>query len=240
MIPRAFLQLLQRQPVETSRIENVHRRPAVATITHIGGYALLASEFNGISDEPLLDGVVNLGKAHHPHAQALCRERSRRQLRGHARNRVGAIRRILLCRRAARCTVRNARPGRDEQRPVGAGQRRAQGLDGVSVYLTNFLELRKVVNEGRVDHTVRHGRALAQAFEVIKIAAMYLGARGRKRLGAGIRARQAQHLMARVNEFWNDGGTDKAGGAGNKNTHIHFSFWPVQVARIYANDLDWP
>ena len=91
-----------------------------------------------------------------------------------------------------------------------------------------------------MDHAVRHGRALAQAFEVVKIAAMHLGACGRKRFGASLRARQAKHLMARVNEFWNDSGTDKAGGAGNKHTHIHFSFWPVQVARIYANDLDWP
>jgi hypothetical protein len=46
-----------------------------------------------------------------------------------------------------------------------------------------------------LDHAVRHGRALAEAFEVIQIAAMHLGARGRKRLHAGIRAREAQHLM---------------------------------------------
>src|SRR5260370_41069363 len=50
VIPRAFNQLLERQPVETSRIENVHRRPAVASITHIGGYTLLASELNRIRD----------------------------------------------------------------------------------------------------------------------------------------------------------------------------------------------
>ncbi len=143
-------------------------------------------------------------------------------------------------RRAARCTVRHARPGGDERRPAGAGQRRAQGFYDAPIHLANFLELRKVVNEGRVDHAVRHGRALAQAFEVIKIATMHLGPRGRKRLGASLRAGEAQHLVARVNEFWNDGGTDKAGSSGDKDTHVLFSSWPVQVARFYAKDLDWP
>src|SRR5260370_42081278 len=50
------------------------------------------------------------------------------------------------------------------------------------------------------------------------------GARGRKRFGPGIRTREAQHLMARVNELWNNGRTDKAGSSGHKNTHILFSF----------------
>jgi hypothetical protein len=108
---------------------------------------------------------------------------------------VGALRGILFCRRATRRTVCNTRPGGDEQWPIGSGQRRAQGLYDAPVYLANFLELREIVNEGRVDHTVRQGRPFAQAFEVSKIAAMHLGARGHKRLGAGLRAREAQHLM---------------------------------------------
>ena len=37
MIPRACLQLFQRQPVETGRIEDMHRPPAVASVAHIGG-----------------------------------------------------------------------------------------------------------------------------------------------------------------------------------------------------------
>jgi hypothetical protein len=89
---------------------------------------------------------------------------------------------------------------------------------------TNFLELRKIVDEGGVDHAVRHGRSFAEAFEVGKIAAMHLGAGGRKRLGAGLRAGQAQNLMARAHELWNNGRTDKAGSSGHKDTHILFSF----------------
>jgi hypothetical protein len=45
---------------------------------------------------------------------------------------------------------------------------------------------------------------------------MHLGARSQKRLGAGIRARQAKNLMASVDKLWDDGRTDKAGSSGNK------------------------
>ena len=70
------------------------------------------------------------------------------------------------------------------------------------------------MNEGRVDYAIRHGCAFAEAFEVIQIAAMHLGARGHKRVGAGIRSCETEHLMPRGDEFWNDGGTDEAGGSG--------------------------
>jgi hypothetical protein len=123
--------------------------------------------------------------------------------------------------------VYQTRRGGDEQRSVGADERRGQGLYGAPVHLANFLELRKVVNDGCMDHAVRHGCALARAFEIIKIAAMRLGARGQKRPGAGIRARKAQHLMTRVNELWNDGRTDKARSSCNKNPHPLFSFRPA-------------
>jgi hypothetical protein len=42
------------------------------------------------------------------------------------------------------------------------------------------------MNEGRVNHAIRHGCSAAQAFQVFKIASMYLGAGGSKRLGASI------------------------------------------------------
>ncbi len=180
VIPRAFFQILQGQPVETSRIEDMHCRPAVASVANVSGYTLLAGQFNGIRDESLLYGVVNLRKAHYPYAEALCREGIRRQLRGHARNRVCAIRSILLCRRAARRTIRYPGSGGNKQGPVGACQCGAQNLYGAPVHLANFLELRKVMDKGRVDHAVRHSSTRAEAFVVIQIAAMHLGACGRK------------------------------------------------------------
>jgi hypothetical protein len=47
-----------------------------------------------------------------------------------------------------------------------------------------------------------------------------LGACGDKRLGARIGAGKTEHLMARLDEFLNDGRADKSGGAGYKDTHI--------------------
>src|SRR5215471_20826137 len=128
VIPSTFLQFLKRQPEGTGRIEDMHRRPAVAPVAHIGGNALLASEFNHISDEPLLDSVVNLGKAHNAYAHAVCRDRNCRLLRGRPWNGLRALREILFCGRPARHGVCYARSGGDEQWPVRAGQRRAQGL----------------------------------------------------------------------------------------------------------------
>jgi hypothetical protein len=65
----------------------------------------------------------------------------------------------------------------------------------------------------------------------MKIAAMHPGACGHKRLGAGFRAREAQHLMACVNELWNDGGTDKAGSSGNEDTHLLFPPLTASIAQ---------
>ncbi len=52
VIPRACFQILKRQSVKTGRIENMHGRPAVASIADISGYALLPSKFDCISDQP--------------------------------------------------------------------------------------------------------------------------------------------------------------------------------------------
>jgi hypothetical protein len=49
------------------------------------------------------------------------------------------------------------------------------------------------------------GNAAAKAFQVGKIAAMYLGAGGRKRLCAGIGTGKANHFMTRIDEFLNYG-----------------------------------
>ena len=52
---------------------------------------------------------------------------------------------------------------------------------------------------------------------------MHLGTPGDERLGARIRASEPQHLMARIDEFLNNGRTDKAGRPGDENTHHEFS-----------------
>jgi hypothetical protein len=52
--------------------------------------------------------------------------------------------------------------------------------------------------ERGVNHTIRHSRSTAQAFEVVKITSMHLSACGGKRVGGRIRTSKAEYLMARA------------------------------------------
>ena len=130
-------------------------------------------------------------------------------------------RRDVLGRQAARRNERG--PRGDDQGAVGAGERGAESLDGAPVYLAVLLEFREVVDEGGINHAIRHGRSAAQAFQVLKIAPMDLDAGGDERLGARIGASKTEHLMARANELLNNGGTDKACGASDESTHHDLS-----------------
>jgi hypothetical protein len=65
-------------------------------------------------------------------------------------------------------------PKGDDERAVGARERGTEGRDGAPVYLAVGLELREVVDEGHVNHAIRFGGSAAQAFQVFKIASMYL------------------------------------------------------------------
>ena len=114
------------------------------------------------------------------------------------------------------------RPGGDDERPVRARQRVAEGLDGAAIRVGSALEVPResdVVLEREVDHAVRRGRRTPQAVEVIKSAAMHLGPGGGEGSGRGIRAGEPGDLMARADELGYDGGADPAGRAGDEDTH---------------------
>jgi hypothetical protein len=70
-----------------------------------------------------------------------------------------------------------------------------------------------------VNHGIGRRGTAAQTLPVFELAAMYLGAAGRKGLGARIGTGKPQHLMARLDELGNEGGANKPGGTGDKNTH---------------------
>ena len=61
--------------------------------------------------------------------------------------------------------------------------------------------------EGGVDDGIGRGCSAAQAFPVLQIASMRLGAGGFERLCARIRPRHSKNLVARADEFIHDGGT---------------------------------
>ena len=123
---------LQRQPIDAGGVEPVHGRPAVVPVADIGGDAFLARE----ADEHAARSRDRRG--HEPTAAAgrssparRAPPAPRRRLRSCAERLGGGARRVGLGRDAARRQQRHARG--DEQRPVGAFQRRADRLDGAPV-----------------------------------------------------------------------------------------------------------
>ena len=72
-----------------------------------------------------------------------------------------------------------------------------------------------------------------QAVEVFHRTAMDGSAGLFEGCGAGIRAGEAEDLVAGGDQFLNDGRADEAGGAGNKDTHeivsIRFGWRPISV-----------
>jgi hypothetical protein len=93
-----------------------------------------------------------------------------------------------------------------------------------------------------VNHSIRGGCCLAQAFEVFEVASMDLGTGGGERFCARIAASQSEDLMARVDEFPDKGRTDEACGSGYENTQDDFSFtslhdqisWPHSISGPHA------
>ena len=69
------------------------------------------------------------------------------------------------------------RAGGDDERPVRAGERLAEDLDGAAVRVGGALEVARegdVVLEREVDHAVGRGRARPQAVEIVERAALHL------------------------------------------------------------------
>ena len=80
---------------------------------------------------------------------------------------------------------------------VRPGKHVAHRLDSVSVLLTVCDKTREVMIKSTVDDAVRHGCSGAEAFQVFKTPSMRFGSGGNERLGARIRPRQSEYLMAR-------------------------------------------
>src|SRR5580704_12759169 len=60
----AGLVLVPDKPIEPRDIRDVRRRPAILSFTDISRHAFLACHGDQMSDKPLLDRIMNLGKAH--------------------------------------------------------------------------------------------------------------------------------------------------------------------------------
>src|ERR1700722_3968933 len=65
MILGAGSTVFKRKPIETSSIEAVNCRPAIRSITHVSGSALLASDFDEAWNEPVVAVTVDGGREAH-------------------------------------------------------------------------------------------------------------------------------------------------------------------------------
>ena len=112
-------------------------------------------------------------------------------------------------------------PGRggDDEGSAGTSERGAERLDRELVGFAGSGDVREVMNEGRVDDAIRASRSTSQALGILERPSMHFGAGSGKRLGGRIRASQAEHLMARADEFLNDRSSDEACGSCDEHTH---------------------
>ncbi len=108
---------------------------------------------------------------------------------------------------------------RADERLARPDQGLTDRLDGPPVGLDRAEEVVEVVLEGQVDHAVGGGGRLAQAVEVVEVAAVHLGAHGRQGRGPVVRAGQADDLMSGLQQLGHDGRPDVARRAGDENSH---------------------
>ena len=67
--------------------------------------------------------------------------------------------------------------------------------------------------------------AFAQAVEIVERTAMDFGAQFFQRLGIGVGAGKAKHLVPVGDQFLGGGGADKSGRAGDEYTHEKYSLF---------------
>jgi hypothetical protein len=147
-----------------------------------------------------------------PHAARRHRQRSRFGDAGEVRG--GHIR---FGSEPARRDQREARC--DQHRALAAFQLRAYRFDCAAVVLAILSEAGEVVVERGMDHGIRRAGAGAEAVEIIQRSAMDFRAQRGERCRAAVRTAEAQHLVPRADQLGSDGGADKAGRAGDEDTH---------------------
>jgi len=97
--------------------------------------------------------------------------------------------------------------------PASAAPSASIARRSISQFSANF---EKIVNKGGMNHGIGRGRAAAQAFQILQIAAMHLGACSSNRLGGCFGTREAEHFDVPPQSVQRQPQTDKAARAGNE------------------------
>ena len=119
------------------------------------------------------------------------------------------------------------------KRSAGALEGRAERLDDTAVGFAICRELGEIMVEGEMDDAVRTRGAL-QAVGIVDRSAIDLSAGGGQRLRRLVRTADADHLMARADQFLNDGRADKSGRAGDKYSHDETFMVVEDLEMFYA------
>jgi len=211
----------QGQPEEDGRVERVHGRPALGAVARVAGHAVAPRRVRQQAGEPALALVVH--GARHPHrrgahaARGQCEERVDRARPAGDRSLEGQ--RVLLGGGAARHPWRSGDGG---DRAVAVGQLLPQRGQGGALLGDGGREpLGGVVagTEGEAHHAVGLRGAGPQDVEVGQATAQHLGAGALEGLLGAVRPGQRENGVAVGEQFGDDGGTDRAGTAGDKDVH---------------------
>src|SRR6202041_1030291 len=135
--------------VEMGNVLNMRRRPAGASLSNVRRHSFLAGQLDRVGDQALLDGVVDLGKAHHRHVHSAPGHGDSCDFRAFTRIWVVGIEMILDCG-LTWSSIAHSGSGSDEERAVRPDERGAESLDCAFILFTDLAELREVLAEGAV------------------------------------------------------------------------------------------
>ncbi len=217
--------VLDPKPDEVGGVATVDRCPAVLAVADVARGAVAAVGVDDPGDEAVVAGAVDRGceaDAHRPHAPL--GEREQGQLRGGARAHLIG-RHVLLGGDPAGLQAGDARG--DGERPAAASEHLAEDFDRGAIGRGGLLEAAgpgDVVAEGEVDDAVGLLGARPQDVDVLDVAAQDLGAGRGHPVGGGVRAGEADNLVAVGEEFGNDGRSDPTRCAGDEYTHDQTSW----------------
>ncbi len=147
---------------------------------------------------------MNLRQANHGRVDSVGGDVGGRLFGSRAGEVVGRDRRRVLGRELTGRDLGDGSPGGHDQGSVGARENRAERLDDASIGFAIRRELREVVVKGEVDDAVRAGGAVLQALGIVYRSAIGLCTGGGQSQRLLIRTIDADHLVARADQFLDD------------------------------------
>ncbi|GAB3868017.1 hypothetical protein GCM10027610_123990 [Dactylosporangium cerinum] len=172
-----------------------------------------------MGDEAVVAGAVDGGGEAEAHGADVAVGVLEGQVLGAAARGVGTAQRVRVVFGGDAAGGEQGDAGREQERAAGAGQGVADGRDGGAFGAARAGVVGEVVLEREVDDRVGGRGAGAEAVQVVEAAVVDLGAGGGDGGGRGVRAGQAEDVVAGGDELGEDGGPDPARCSGDEHLH---------------------